>query len=375
MREIGRHPLPRWTRLPAGLRWLQRRLHQFNPTMRARSNVAHHYDIDPRIYELFLDADRQYSCAYFDAGAGGNLEEAHLPRSGTSRRSSRSSRANACSTSAAAGAAWRSTSPRLQARRDRRHAVSREQLEIARDRASQRGLSDAVRFELEDYRKVEGTLRPHRLGRHVRARRRRPLRRLLPRGARAPQPTTASPWSTPSAAPSRPPSTDPFIAKYIFPGGYIPALSEIVPAIERSGSSSPTSRSCACTTPRRCGPGGALPGPAGQGRGHAGERFCRMWEFYLAAPRRPSATADWWYSRSSWPSASTPCRSPATTSWKPSGVSPPSNRATPRPTRMAGSDGLRRGKLALTPRSSFRLRAKPFIRNSIRRQGKPIFSG
>ena len=111
MREIGRHPLPRWTRLPAGLRWLQRRLHQFNPTMRARSNVAHHYDIDPRIYELFLDEDRQYPARISRRGSEAISTVRNCSRSGTSRRSSISSRAIPFSTSAAAGADWRSTSP------------------------------------------------------------------------------------------------------------------------------------------------------------------------------------------------------------------------------------------------------------------------
>ena len=48
------------------LRYLHRRLQQFNPPTRARRNVAHHYDLDGRLYSLFLDADRQYTCAYFE---------------------------------------------------------------------------------------------------------------------------------------------------------------------------------------------------------------------------------------------------------------------------------------------------------------------
>jgi cyclopropane-fatty-acyl-phospholipid synthase len=48
------------------LRFLTRRLRQLNLRSRARRNVAHHYDLDGRLYSLFLDADRQYSCAYFE---------------------------------------------------------------------------------------------------------------------------------------------------------------------------------------------------------------------------------------------------------------------------------------------------------------------
>ncbi|HWB46880.1 MAG TPA: class I SAM-dependent methyltransferase, partial [Hyphomicrobiaceae bacterium] len=60
------HPLPRWTAIASAVRFLLRRLTQFNPVFRARRNVARHYDIDGRIYDLFLDRDRQYSCAYFE---------------------------------------------------------------------------------------------------------------------------------------------------------------------------------------------------------------------------------------------------------------------------------------------------------------------
>jgi len=59
------HPPPRWAQSLDVARFLTRRLAQFNPASRSRRNVAHHYDIDGSIYDLFLDTDRQYSCAYF----------------------------------------------------------------------------------------------------------------------------------------------------------------------------------------------------------------------------------------------------------------------------------------------------------------------
>ena len=58
--------VPHWARPQWLLRYLYRRLQQFNPRRRARHNVAHHYDLDGRLYSLFLDADRQYSCGYFE---------------------------------------------------------------------------------------------------------------------------------------------------------------------------------------------------------------------------------------------------------------------------------------------------------------------
>jgi len=60
-------------------RWAKRRVDQFNPAPRARRNVAHHYDLNGRLYALFLDRDRQYSCAYFQTG-NESLEEAQVAK-------------------------------------------------------------------------------------------------------------------------------------------------------------------------------------------------------------------------------------------------------------------------------------------------------
>jgi cyclopropane-fatty-acyl-phospholipid synthase len=57
---------PGWAQPQWFLRYLRRRLQQFNPPTRSQRNVAHHYDLDGRLYSLFLDADQQYSCAYFE---------------------------------------------------------------------------------------------------------------------------------------------------------------------------------------------------------------------------------------------------------------------------------------------------------------------
>ncbi len=58
--------VPRWAKLQWWLRYLVRHPRQFNPRSRSKDNVAHHYDLDGRLYSLFLDADKQYSCAYFE---------------------------------------------------------------------------------------------------------------------------------------------------------------------------------------------------------------------------------------------------------------------------------------------------------------------
>src|SRR6185437_9722864 len=71
--------LPQWSRPQWILRYLARRLVQFNPRKRSRRNVAHHYDLDGQLYSLFLDADRQYSCAYFEA-PDASLDDAQLAK-------------------------------------------------------------------------------------------------------------------------------------------------------------------------------------------------------------------------------------------------------------------------------------------------------
>src|SRR5271167_4567914 len=71
--------LPRWAKLQWWLRYLVRHLRQFNPRGRAKNNVAHHYDLDGRLYSLFLDSDQQYSCAYFEK-PDATLDDAQLAK-------------------------------------------------------------------------------------------------------------------------------------------------------------------------------------------------------------------------------------------------------------------------------------------------------
>ena len=150
-----------------------------------RSNIARHYDLDARLYELFLDADRQYSCAYFEH-PGQSLDDAQaakkrhiaaklLLKDGATRARHRlrlrrhgALSRRACAEAKVAGV-----------------TLSEEQFAVATERARQARSGDRVEFRLQDYRDVDETLRPHRFGRHVRACRRRPLRRIF-RNRRSP---------------------------------------------------------------------------------------------------------------------------------------------------------------------------------------------
>ena len=94
--------LPRWAKLQWWLRYLVRHARQFNPRGRSKNNVARHYDLDGRLYSLFLDADKQYSCAYFETQMH-RLTMPNSPRSGISPRSCSSGTATAYLTSAPVG--------------------------------------------------------------------------------------------------------------------------------------------------------------------------------------------------------------------------------------------------------------------------------
>ena len=113
--------------------------------------------------------------------------------------------------------------------------LSEEQHRVSNERARDAGTGAArARFELQDYRALDTAVRPHRLGRHVRACRRGALPRVLPRGRDLLKPDGV--MLLHSIGRFGPPgTTNPWIAKYIFPGGYIPALSEVMKAVERLG--------------------------------------------------------------------------------------------------------------------------------------------
>jgi cyclopropane-fatty-acyl-phospholipid synthase len=96
---------PNWARLQWWLRFFYRRLRQLNVPARARRNVAHHYDLDGRLYSLFLDADRQYSCAYFET-PDQSLDDAQLAKKRHLAAKLIVEENQARSTSAAVGADW-----------------------------------------------------------------------------------------------------------------------------------------------------------------------------------------------------------------------------------------------------------------------------
>src|SRR5713226_5019312 len=150
-RRDGRPPA--WAQLQWLVRFLYRRLKQFNPRPRARRNVAHHYDLDGQLYALFLDADRQYSCAYFET-PDQSLDDAQLAKK-------RHLAAKLLITSGQRvldiGSGWGGLAlylAELCGARVTGITLSREQLARARVRAAEKGVSGEVEFRLQDYRDV-----------------------------------------------------------------------------------------------------------------------------------------------------------------------------------------------------------------------------
>jgi cyclopropane-fatty-acyl-phospholipid synthase len=278
----------------ARLRKLARRVFryipQFNPAFRARRNVAHHYDLNGRLYSLFLDRDRQYSCAYFPTGQE-TLEEAQAAKKRHIAAKLMLDRPGLRVLDIGSG--WGGLA--LTLARDHGAQVtgitlSAEQLAESRARAAAEGLADRVRFELLDYRA---------LGRRSDPPFNRPFDRIVSVGmfehvgighfgaffdavrrALAPDGVALLHAIGRTDGPGR---TNPWLDKYIFPGAYCPALSETLAAIERArlfATDIEILRLHYAETLRHWRRRFAANRDAIAGI--YDERFCRMFEFYLA---------------------------------------------------------------------------------------------
>ena len=269
-------------RVLAVSRHIRRRLHQSNPEARARRNVAHHYDLTPAIYDLFLDTDRQYSCAYF-AEEGDSLDVAQAAKKAHIARKLLISPGMRV---LEIGCGWGGLALTLA----REHGaqvtgitLSQEQLAIARDRAKAAGLADRVSFELMDYRAMGGQFdRIVSVGmfEHVGAPNFETFFNVV--RDRLTEDGVALIHTIGRTAP--PNATNPWIARYIFPGGYVPSLSEVAGAIQdtglRIGDIECLRLHYAMTL--RCW-FDRFSSKAEVAAALQDERFVRMWRYYLAA--------------------------------------------------------------------------------------------
>src|SRR5271167_2767751 len=270
-----------WGKALNQARMALRDLHQRNDRRRARRNIAQHYDLNERLYGLFLDSDRQYSCAYFEY-PGQSLEDAQTAKK---RHIAAKLLPEDGATALDIGCGFGGLGLYLGGVAGARVTgvtLSEEQFAVATSRARQMGLADRVDFRLQDYRDVpekfdrivsvgmfehvgvnhydefftkvrdllkdDGVMLLHSIGRN-----------------------------------SVPGVTNPWIRKYIFPGGYIPSLSEVLPAIERAGlfvTDIEILRLHYAETLRAWRE--RFMANREQAAELYDERFCRMWEFYLA---------------------------------------------------------------------------------------------
>jgi len=279
-RNLNERPLPYWMLLADRFRSLTRIPRQMNNLHRSRRNVSHHYDLPGALYDLFLDKDKQYSCAYFKNGTE-TLDEAQLAKK-------RHIAAKLCLSPGQRvldiGSGWGGLSLSL-AREAGAEVVgitlSEEQERYANARAERAG-EGQVAFRLTDYRMVNETFdRIVSVGmfEHVGVPN---YRAFFGKISQCLKDSGVALLHTIGRL-SGPGFTNPFVAKYIFPGGYVPALSEIAPAIEASGlliTDIEVLRLHYADTLaawRR-----NFENAWDKAAGLMEERFCRMWEFYLA---------------------------------------------------------------------------------------------
>ena len=270
-----------WIHGETFMRRLAKPLQQLNNLTSSRKNVAHHYDINGTIYDLFLDRDRQYSCAYFDRDHM-TLEEAQLSKK---RHLAAKLLLEDGLSILDIGSGWGGLGLFLAVQADVNVTgvtLSTEQLKISNDRVRKKGLQRSVRFEFRDYREINqrfdrivsvgmfehvGVTQYNQFFTKLSALLRDDGIAVIHSIGRFDQPSV----------------TNPFISKYVFPGGYIPALSEVFPAIEKSGlivTDVEILRLHYAQTLRRwrerflesCKRDG----------GGLDPKFRRMWEFYLA---------------------------------------------------------------------------------------------
>ncbi len=273
-----------------GLAWIKvmekardriRGLKSRNDKLRARKNVASHYDLDHRLYDLFLDADRQYSCAYFEHPAQ-TLDDAQLAKKRhIAAKLLVGERHRVLDIGCGFGGMGlylaRHTSASVSG-----VTLSEEQHAIAQKRAQETGLAERADFRLRDYRDVEGPFeRIVSVGmfEHVGLARfdeffSNVSRLLTDDGVMVLHAIGRS---------TGPGYTNPWVEKYIFPGGYIPAVSEVLQSIEKFGlfvTDIEMLRLHYADTLKAWRE--RFNARRDEARALYDERFCRMWDFYLA---------------------------------------------------------------------------------------------
>ena len=271
-----------WVRAISTISSAMRRLQQHNPVSRARKHVAHHYDLSDQLYSLFLDRDRQYSCAYFQSDHD-SLETAQENKK---RHIAAKLLLQPGCRVLDIGCGWGGLALYLARVADCEVTgitLSEQQHAVATRRAAEMGLGGRVRFHLRDYREETGSYdRIVSVGmfEHVGAPNHGRFFSKV-RDVLAPDGVAL----LHSIGRMEPPgNTNAWLRKYIFPGGYSPALSEALAAVEKSGlwvTDVEILRLHYAKTIREWRR--RFEANRNSIRALYDEWFCRMWEFYLVA--------------------------------------------------------------------------------------------
>jgi len=280
--NIGGRGRTWWTNVLAVGRSIIRRVSENNNRERSRNNVHSHYDLDGRLYRLFLDADMQYSCAYFEDGVT-NLDDAQLAKK---RHIAAKLDLKPGQRVLDIGSGWGGLGLYIAEHFDVNVTgvtLSDEQFAVSNQRAEERGLSNRVRFLLQDYRALQGSFdRVVSVGmfEHVGPSHYREFFRqlyaLLPDEGIAVLHTIAKK--------NDPGPINPWIERHIFPGAYLPTLSELAPVIEREGLWLTDLENWRLHYARTLSAwNDRFQARRVEASAIYDERFCRMWEFYLQA--------------------------------------------------------------------------------------------
>jgi cyclopropane-fatty-acyl-phospholipid synthase len=283
---LGAHNLildggPRWLQWIEKARVATRSLRQRNDRARAQQHIAHHYDLNVHLYDLFLDVDRQYSCAYFER-SNDTLDAAQLAKKRHIAAKLLVEDGHDVLDIGCGFGGMALYLAQMAGARATGVTLSKEQHQVATKRAIDSGLADRVHFALKDYRDVEEKFdRIVSVGmfEHVGApgydEYFRNVRRLL---------KDDGVMILHAIGRSGPPgATNAWIEKYIFPGGYIPSLSEVMASIERVGlfvTDTEILRLHYAETLKAWRE--RFMARRDEAKAMYDERFCRMWEFYLA---------------------------------------------------------------------------------------------
>src|SRR5579875_1369278 len=262
---------------------VKHRVDRINMARRSKKNVAHHYDLSDRLYDLFLDRDRQYSCAYFSSGN----ESLDVAQENKKRHIASKLRLKPGLRILDIGSGWGGLALTLarfsEGAKVTGITLSDEQLKVSRERAAKAGLSNRVDFALRDYRDMRGQfdrivsvgmfehVGPNHYGEFFAK-----VKELL---------SDDGICLLHSIGRMEPPGgTSPWLRKYIFPGGYTPALSEVLTAVEKVGlwvTDIEILRLHYAKTLREWRR--RFLAHRDEALRLYDERFCRMWEFYLTS--------------------------------------------------------------------------------------------